>query len=130
MAQRVFEDYARFTPGLSFIHRGEWSRSFQPNIRGVQLSRTGPTTAFYLDDMPLQPLSFARAGFPDPDMFDVARVEVLKGPQGTLYGANSMGGAIKVIPNVPDSQEFSARFSAEFNQITDGGAGVRIQWHD
>ena len=123
---KSFEDYARFVPGVSFIHRGETNRSFQPNIRGVQLGRASPTTAFYIDETPLQPLNFERIGFPDPDMFDVERVEILKGPQGTLYGAASMGGAIKVIPNAPNNQEYEARLQADFSRVTDGGPGYQL----
>lgn len=121
-----FEDYARFVPNLSFVHRGEWNRSFQPNVRGVQLGRTSLTTAFYIDETPLQPLEFSRTGLPDPNMFDVNRVEVLKGPQGTLYGASAMGGAIKVVPNRPDSSKFEARIGGDLSQYTEGSSSGEI----
>lgn len=121
-----FEDYSRFVSNVSFIHRGEFSRSFQPNIRGVQLGRESPTTAFYINETPLQPLNFTRIGLPDPNMFDVERVEILKGPQGTLYGSGSMGGAVKVVLNRPDSTAFEFRVQADLSQVTEGGVGREI----
>ena len=95
-----FLDYVRSVPGLGFNltspagGRDDIRGGRRMNLRGIEGGFDGnPTTAFYLDEAPIPIM--------DPKLFDVDRVEVLRGPQGTLYGANSMGGAIRVIMNKP-----------------------------
>ncbi len=58
----------------------------------------------------------------DPDLFDVERIEVLRGPQGTLYGANSMSGVVRVIANKPNTDEFEAAFDGGFSSIEEGAS--------
>ena len=62
-----------------------------------------PTVGFYLDEIPLSPPAVSQSGkvVIDPDLYDIERVEVLRGPQGTLYGSGSMGGTVKVLTNQP-----------------------------
>lgn len=70
-------------------------------VRGIAApgSEGNPTVAFYIGETPVtNGLGFGANGFPDLRTFDVERVEVLRGPQGTLYGAGSMGGTVKVVP--------------------------------
>jgi outer membrane receptor protein involved in Fe transport len=77
-------------------------------MRGLASSGgSSPTVGFYLDDTPLTAPPFTPTGkvVIDPDLFDLNRVEVLRGPQGTLYGSGSMGGTIRLIPNEPDLQK-------------------------
>jgi outer membrane receptor protein involved in Fe transport len=86
---------AQETPGVSFKTSGPGQTEFE--IRG--LTSTGgesPTVGFYLDEVALTPPAMAQNGkvVVDPDLYDLNRVEILRGPQGTLYGAGSMGGTI------------------------------------
>ena len=62
-----------------------------------------PTVGFYLDEIPLSPPAVSQSGkvVIDPNLYDVERVEVLRGPQGTLYGSGSMGGTVRVLTNEP-----------------------------
>jgi outer membrane receptor protein involved in Fe transport len=93
-----FQDIARFTPGVSIDNSGTNAIS----IRGISSSAGAGTTGIYLDDTPIQMRSI---GFnPDdtlPKTFDLDRVEILRGPQGTLFGAGSEGGTVRYIMTQP-----------------------------
>lgn len=121
----TFEDFARGQAGLSFNANGRYARGgVTPVIRGVaQLNPQGPTAAFYLDETPLQPQETERVGIPDPNMFDINRVELLRGPQGDLYGSSAMGGTIRVIPNKPGTEAYEGRLDLKLNTLSDGGTG-------
>ncbi len=112
---------AQQVPGVSFKTSGPGQTEFE--MRG--LTSTGgesPTVGFYLDETSLTPPAMAQNGkvVIDPNLFDLNRIEVLRGPQGTLYGAGSMGGTIKLITNAPDPKRFGA--SVELvGSGTDGG---------
>jgi iron complex outermembrane receptor protein len=92
-------------------------------IRGIaDSSFNGPSqsiTAQYLGDLRLT------FNAPDPDLrlFDVGRVELLEGPQGTLYGSGSLGGILRLVPNPPELGVGSASFSAGLSATRDGGIG-------
>ena len=62
----------------------------------------------------------------DFDTFDMARIEVLRGPQGTLYGASSLGGVIKYVANAPSTDGFEARFKASYEDLKDGDVGYAV----
>ena len=103
-----FLDYARAVPGLGFQMlsaaggRDDIRGGRRLNMRGIESGFDGvPTVAFYLDDAPVPVM--------DPKLFDIERIEVLRGPQGTLYGANSMGGAVRVVVNKPVQNEYQYR---------------------
>ena len=93
-----FQDVARFTPGVTIDNSGTNAIS----IRGISSSGGAGTTGIYIDDTPIQMRS---VGFsPDdtlPKTFDLERVEVLRGPQGTLFGAGAEGGAVRYILTQP-----------------------------
>jgi iron complex outermembrane recepter protein len=94
-----FADYARTVPGLSFIDRGPGKTKI--TLRGVSSGVTMDNQSpvgVYFDEMPVSYPSYN----PDLRLYDVERIEVLRGPQGTLYGAGSMGGTIKVITRKPE----------------------------
>jgi iron complex outermembrane receptor protein len=106
-----FFDYATRVPNLTFGYADgqgtTQSRSIA--IRGIQ---GAGTTGFYLDDLPLPD------GI-DPLVLDLARIEVLRGPQGTLYGARSMGGTVRLITNDPDPSAFSGDVHGGLSYIQD-----------
>jgi len=95
-----FQDVARFTPGVTIDNSGTNAIS----IRGISSSGGAGTTGIYIDDTPIQMRS---VGFsPDdtlPKTFDLERVEVLRGPQGTLFGAGAEGGAVRYILTQPST---------------------------
>src|SRR5581483_10822976 len=114
-------EVAQQVPGVSFKTSGPGQTEFE--MRG--LTSTGgesPTVGFYLDETALTPPAMAQNGkvVIDPNLFDLNRIEILRGPQGTLYGAGSMGGTIKLVTNQPDLQRFGANAQAILSD-TDGG---------
>ncbi|HMK85791.1 MAG TPA: TonB-dependent receptor [Steroidobacteraceae bacterium] len=116
-----FRSIAQETPGVSMKTSGPGQTEFE--MRG--LTATGgfsPTVGFYVDDAPLTAPSQAAQGkvVVDPDLYDLNRVEVLRGPQGTLYGSGSMGGTIKLVTNPPELNTVAV--SAQTKESgTDGG---------
>ncbi len=98
------KDILRSVPGFSFsnVERGLGNYS----IRGVSTVAASPTVGIYLDDISLVTIATLFSGAFDPVFFDMERVEVLKGPQGTLYGGSSMGGAIKYVSAKPNLGEW------------------------
>jgi iron complex outermembrane receptor protein len=112
---------AQETAGVSIKSQGPGLTEF--TVRGMSSAGgVSATTGLYLDEIAVSPPSIASSGKVgiDPDLYDLARVEVLRGPQGTLYGASSMGGTIKLIPEAPalNLLEGSAQLRAS---QTDGG---------
>ena len=111
-------------PGVSMRTSGPGQTELE--MRGMTSSGgNSSTVGFYLDDTPLSAPASAQNGkvVIDPNLYDLNRIEVLRGPQGTLYGAGSMGGTIKLVPNAPNPNEFEA--SGQFIVGgTDGGDSV------
>ena len=94
-----FFDYGTKVPNLAFAMTGDgFGTSRTISIRGISGDNT---TGFYIDDTPL-PDSI------DPRVLDIDHIEVLRGPQGTLYGARSMGGTVRIITKTPELNDFSA----------------------
>ena len=112
-----FQDIVRFTPGVSIDTSGTNAIS----IRGISSSGGAGTTGIYIDDTPIQ---MRALGFnPDdtlPKTFDLDRVEVLRGPQGTLFGAGSEGGTVRYIMNQPSVTQESTYIRSEAS-TTRGG---------
>jgi len=113
---------AQQVPGISFKTSGPGQTEFE--MRG--LTSTGgesPTVGFYLDDAVLTPAAMAQNGKTviDPTLFDLNRVEILRGPQGTLYGAGSMGGTVKLVTNQPDPRAFASNVELIGSGTDDGG---------
>jgi iron complex outermembrane receptor protein len=109
-----FADYARSVPGLTFANRGA-NRS-EIVIRGMSRLTGESTVGLYLDGVP-QSNAFNN---PDFRLFDVDRVEVLRGPQGTLYGEGSLGGTIKIFTTKPDPSGFEAKLQGTVSATKDG----------
>lgn len=116
-----FEDYVGQVPGLSMNPNGGNTAKF--SIRGITTSSSQSNTqapvAIYHDELPVLN-SFAPFVTPDLRLFDVKRVEVLRGPQGTLFGSGAMGGAIRVITNKPGLDHYVGKAVATFS-TTEGG---------
>src|ERR1700729_2396370 len=117
-----FQSVAQQVPGISFKTSGPGQTEYE--MRG--LTSTGgesPTVGFYRDDAVLTPAAMAQNGKTviDPSLFDLNRVEVLRGPQGTLYGAGSMGGTIKLVTNQPDPKAFGISAEVIGSGTSDGG---------
>jgi iron complex outermembrane recepter protein len=120
------EDYVAEVPGMSItaLSRGYTSVV----LRGIStgISQATPSTAFYIDEAPVGSITAYATGSvltPDLDPADLRRIEVLKGPQGTQYGAGAVGGLVRYVTIQPDSHTFSGSISAGANKVTDGGTG-------
>jgi outer membrane receptor protein involved in Fe transport len=117
-----FSALASETPGISMRDNGPGQTEFE--MRGMTSSGgNSPTVGFYLDDVPMTSPAAAQNGkvVIDPSLYDLNRVEVLRGPQGTLYGAGSMGGTVKLVTNQPDTQAFHASGAATTSETQGGG---------
>ena len=109
-------------PGVSQRNGGPGQTEYE--MRGVSSSGgTSPTVGFYLDDASLSPPVSVTQGknVLDPNLYDINRIEVLRGPQGTLYGSSSMGGTIRLITNQPDAQDFGASLKLTGSGTSGGG---------
>jgi iron complex outermembrane recepter protein len=104
------EDYTRLASNVSFAPNGTGVKNGpQISIRGVSPLAGVATVAFYLDDAPIS--GAMRAGGMDPHVYDVDRIEVLKGPQGNLYGSSAMGGLIKIVTRQPEMNKWETGFN-------------------
>jgi iron complex outermembrane recepter protein len=124
-----FDDYAKLLPSLSF-------RSYGPGqtqlfFRGISSSNGTvalhagflPSSGLYLDDLPVTTV----AGALDVHIYDIARIEALAGPQGTLYGASSLSGTLRIITNKPDPSAFSAGYDVKADKWKDGDGGGELE---
>jgi len=124
-----FDDYVKFLPSVSY-------QTFGPGfalvyMRGVASGGDGnhsgslPSVGVYLDEQPIT----TTTGALDVHLYDIQRVEALAGPQGTLYGASSQAGTIRIITNKPDPSAFSAGYGLELNTVNEGGEGYLAEGH-
>lgn len=120
-----FEDILLSIPGVSYSDTSVGGQS-QYSIRGVSTAAASPTVGVYLDDISLVTLTTIFTGAEDPVLFDLARVEVLKGPQGTLYGGSAMGGAIKYVTQQPDLDRMSVAAEGGVSTTDHGGTSYKL----
>jgi outer membrane receptor protein involved in Fe transport len=119
---RNIDDIARLTPGVNFA-RGDQRNSQASNIsiRGISSNAGAATTGIYIDDTPIQVRTIGYSSFNAfPAVFDIDRIEVLRGPQGTLFGAGSEGGTVRFITPQPSFNRTSAYLRSEFGDTQDG----------
>ena len=109
-------------PGISMRQSGPGQTELE--MRGMtSAGGNSSTVGFYLNDVPLSAPASAQNGkvVIDPNLYDLNRVEVLRGPQGTLYGSGSMGGTIKLVPNDPNTNSFDTSGEVILGGTDDGG---------
>ena len=121
-----FADLTRNLPNVSFSSQGGAGLS-TIEIRGVSSQAGSATVGVYLDDVSLTTRNLYSQGTAEPRFFDLERVEVLRGPQGTLYGAGSMGGTLRFISKQPDLKRFSGDMLAEVSSTSHGGVNYMAQ---
>jgi outer membrane receptor protein involved in Fe transport len=115
-------DLAQATPGVSLKSEGPSQTEIE--MRGMTSSGGNTATVgFYLDDVPLTGPAGAQNGHViiDPALYDLSRIEVLRGPQGTLYGASSMGGTVKLVTNLPNLTEYHGSVQSTLSKTKGGG---------
>jgi len=115
-----YDDIARTVPGLGFT-AGPGPGLDNIEIRGVSSLSGSATVGIYIDEVPVTVNNSQYDGAVQPKLFDLDRVEVLRGPQGTLFGASSMGGTIRFITKQPDLDNFSATVSTDLSDTHHGG---------
>jgi iron complex outermembrane receptor protein len=121
-------DIASVTPGLQFGNLAFASTLTLISIRGLDSLFGASTVGIYLDDTPIQGRlsSDGNVGNPYPAVFDLNRIEVLRGPQGTLFGAGSEAGNIRYITNQPSVTHFSGFSHAEVSETEHGDLSYEI----
>lgn len=123
MGAKNFEDFARDIPGLELANLGAGQNRIV--IRGVSTFSGTSVVGIYLDDSPID--SAINYSQPSLALYDVERVEVLKGPQGTLYGEDSLGGTIRYITADPDPSKVAAKTEATVSNTEKGGTNYDFE---
>ena len=122
-----FDDYAKFLPSVSYQSLGPGQA--QLYFRGIASGGDGlhggsdSATGMYLDETPITTI----ANTPDLHVYDIERVEALAGPQGTLYGASSLSGTLRIITNKPDPSAFSAGYDLKGDKYGRGAGGGEFE---
>jgi iron complex outermembrane recepter protein len=121
---RTIDDLSRLTPGVTFTRGGSNNNNSESSaiaIRGISSDAGAATTGIYIDDTPIQSRHLS---FPSynayPALFDIDRVEVLRGPQGTLFGSGSEGGTVRFISPEPGLDRYSAYARSEIAATAHG----------
>jgi iron complex outermembrane recepter protein len=127
------DDYVKYLSGVTTVkglgQGGNGIGTTHMYMRGVVSGQDGnhsasqPSVGTYFDEQPVTTID----GTIDIHVYDIARVEVLEGPQGTLYGASSEAGTIRIITNKPDPTQFSAAYDIGGNSIDHGGLGSVVE---
>ena len=120
-------DWSALVPGLVTQNNGS-SGDQRYVIRGVNSAGAG-TVGVYLDDVVITGENYQDGGGQAPDvlLFDMDRIEVLKGPQGTTFGSSSMTGTIRFITAKPDLTDFFGSFGAGYRETSGGGVGSQVE---
>jgi outer membrane receptor protein involved in Fe transport len=122
-----FDDYAKLLPSLSYQSFGPGQS--QLYFRGIASGEDGlhagslPATGVYVDEIPVTTIGNTL----DVHVYDIARVEALAGPQGTLYGASSLSGTLRIITNKPDPTAFSAGYDVKADKYGKGNGGGEFE---
>lgn len=126
----MFDNFAEQTPSMTFLGAGPGSPGgSQVFMRAVSdggnanFGTSSPSAAVYLDETPLTTIGAAA----DWHVYDLARIEVLPGPQGTLYGASSQSGTVKIVTNRPNTEIFESGVDVSYSTFDDGDDSVKIE---
>jgi outer membrane receptor protein involved in Fe transport len=128
------DDYVEFAPAISYVRSQGEGGTGEPGssliyVRGVVSGGDGnhsgsePSVGVYLDEQPVTTIT----GALPLHIYDINRIEVLEGPQGTLFGASSEAGTVRLITNKPDPTKFAAGYNVQGNKIEDGGLGDVVE---
>lgn len=120
---RSIDDISRLTPGVTFMRSANNNNSESSSIaiRGITSNAGASTTGVYIDDTPIQGRNLSFPSFNTyPALFDIERVEVLRGPQGTLFGAGSEGGTVRFISPEPSLERHSIYARSEVAATSNG----------
>ncbi len=123
-----FEDYITQVPGAILVSSQPGSSRLV--LRGINTGGVSSTIATYVDETPYGSVTGLANGAvlaPDLDTFDMQRVEVLRGPQGTLYGASSLGGLLKYVTNPPDPTRYAGKIEVDGTDTDHGGLGGSVK---
>jgi len=120
-----FHDLLLSIPGVSFSSSEPGQSRY--SIRGISTAASSPTVGIYLNDISLITIGTSFSGATDPSLVDLQRVEVLKGPQGTLYGGSAMGGAIKYVTREPALDKFSITAEGGVASVAHGGISYNAE---
>ena len=122
-----FDDYAKLLPSVSYqsLGPGQSELYFRGISTGTDVLHAGslPATGVYLDEIPVTTIGNTL----DVHVYDIARVEALAGPQGTLYGASSLSGTLRIITNKPDPTAFSAGYDVKADKYGRGNPGEEFE---
>ncbi len=122
-----FNDFAKFLPSVTFqtVQPGETEVYIRGVVSGGDGNHSGPlpSVGVYLDEQPVTTIG----GTLDVHIYDIARIEALAGPQGTLYGASSEAGTIRIITNKPEIGVLSGALDGEVNTVAHGGVGGKVE---
>ena len=122
-----FNDYTKLLPSVSFqtSSPGNTTVYFRGVASGGDGNHSGslPSVGFYLDEQPITTIG----GTLDVHIYDIARIEALAGPQGTLYGASSEAGTVRIITNKPNPAGFEGGVNGEINTVRKGGVGGLLE---
>ena len=125
---RDLGDYVADQPGVTLAHGGAFSGAL--SIRGLATASLGAASVgVYVDDVATgssAPYGLGATTPLDMGLLDLNHIEILRGPQGTLYGAGAMGGLVKYVTNEPDSSELSGSVRVGASSTEDGGAGSTV----
>jgi outer membrane receptor protein involved in Fe transport len=122
-----FQDMVALVPGLSIVSATRGVTRL--TLRGINTGGVASTVGVYVADVPFGSSSGLANGAilsGDFDTFDLARVEVLRGPQGTLYGASSLGGVMKYVPNPANMEKFEAKLQGSVESVKDADPGYAL----
>ena len=128
-----FNDYVKYLPSVTF-QQGGGGIATGPGFASIYMrgvasggntnhSGSEPSVGVYLDSQPVTTIE----GPLDIHMYDIERIEVLAGPQGTLYGASAEAGALRIITNKPDTKAFAANYTLSTDQVDHGGIGYTAE---